>query len=565
MKRKVGIPERIPYAPELGVLEALTAKMLRELNLHELIESSIECDPAHWKTCPGDLAEGIILATMGEMRPPLCRISERLAKLDYAILYNNELSAEDFNQYNLGEMLERLGRANPQKMYQTFALNAYTVYNIRFQRLHADTSTVSFSGVYEGESGMLQPERGYNKDGRPQDLQVVVGQITDENGIVLDQEVMNGSTSDVSWNTLAIEHAREIQKHLPNSPVPLIADSKLVCDAHMKTLLGNNLQFITRLPSNFGKKLEARKIREAVAKGSWEELGKVGQGKKASCYQGQSFVERMEGKKVRVLVLKSSTLKLKAEERMAKDEEELQLLAKKLEGQTFFCEADAEKELSQFRKSRHLQRYRDDFRLYSEQIEHWPRGPHKKGASPTSVETHYHWEFLGLSKQEDIWKRDLEEASCIVLLAHVPESYTDKEILEAYKGQQVVENSFRLLKEPALADALYLKNQDRIAGMMLLLHLSLLIRALIQYRMRQGHEAWKKEHPGEELRIGYDNKKTDALTFAMFFVHSRDLHFVRDHSGGFQLNYLNRSYLEKTLKYLEFMGMEPGDVLDMPC
>lgn len=78
----------------------------------------------------------------------------------------------------------------------------------------------------------------------------------------------------------------------------------------------------------------------------------------------------------------------------------------------------------------------------------------------------------------------LQKASCIVLISNVgEEEQGDTELVRIYKGQQVVENSFRELKSPSMASVIYLKNPDRIRALSMLLSLSLLIRAVIQYRI----------------------------------------------------------------------------------
>jgi hypothetical protein len=56
----------------------------------------------------------------------------------------------------------------------------------------------------------------------------------------------------------------------------------MVCQTHIKTLLDGGVYFISRLPANFGKKLEARTIRRACdAPDAWQPLGRIGSGKKA--------------------------------------------------------------------------------------------------------------------------------------------------------------------------------------------------------------------------------------------------------------------------------------------
>jgi transposase len=78
-----------------------------------------------------------------------------------------------------------------------------------------------------------------------------------------------------------------------------------------------------------------------------------------------------------------------------------------------------------------------------------------------------------------------------------------KNILEQYKGQMVVENEFHILKEPALVKAVFLKKPERVLALMFIVSVSLLLRALIQYRLRRG----LKELTSERPRIGRNGGK----------------------------------------------------------
>jgi hypothetical protein len=149
----------------------------------------------------------------------------------------------------------------------------------------------------------------------------------------------------------------------------------------------------------------------------------------------------------------------------------------------------------------------------------------------------------------------------MVLSAHVPETDGSRGILESYKGQQEVENSFRLLKTPAVASVIYLENERRIMGLTMLLHVALLIRALIQYRIRKGYEAWQAEHPGQNLAIGWANQKPKSITYKMFFDYSRGIYFLWETNGRFTLSYASQEGFDKTTSYLNRMGLGLQDLL----
>ena len=402
--KPVQIRKRHLLERKIPVDTALNMKMLQEIGLSSAINEAIVWDQERWKTTPGELAELMVLAAMSDMRVPLYQLADHLKDVDLSYFYDGAISAEDINQYNMGEMLERLGSAHPEKLYEKIALTALTTYHIAVERLHADTTSLSFWGAYEGtgeNEGEVRIVRGYNKDGRLDCNQVVVGQITNENGIVLEARVMDGNTSDSEWNGYAIEHVRQVQQALKTS-APLIADSKLICQEHVKTLLNEGIQFISRCPANYHQKLAGRMTQKAYGTGAvWQDLGTVGQGKNASRYQGQLFQERIEGKAVRLLVLQSSSLVEKAELSLVKEKEELLVKARQLEQKIFRCEADVEEELKRFRKDSRLVRYSDVWETAVSTVEHWPRGRRARDSQPTRVTSQYTLKFKQLNPREE--------------------------------------------------------------------------------------------------------------------------------------------------------------------
>ena len=115
----------------------------------------------------------------------------------------------------------------------------------------------------------------------------------------------------------------------------------------------------------------------------------------------------------------------------------------------------------------------------------------------------------------------LKKASCIVLISNVrEEEQEDIELVQIYKGQQVVENSFRELKSSSMASVIYLKNSERIKALSMLLSLSHLIRSIIQYQMREGLKEFNNENPGVKLRAGWGGRTLENPTYRLLYEHS---------------------------------------------
>lgn len=496
---------------KLPLILTLAHSVMKQLGIVEYINENILWDPNHWEVTPGDLAQLLILSTFTDIRIPLTHLEDRFEGIDVQFFLGSASKSETVNSFNAGRALERIGQSAPEKIYQVMALSAIKQAGIPTERLHADTTTVSFYGEYniekldltnEEKEELLQIERGYNKDGRPECKQVVVGQIVNEVGIPVFQKIQDGSTPDVVWNARAINYLKEIQEKGFQYGV-FVADSKLVTHGLVTSMndTKSRIPFVSRCPSNFEGKLEERCILRAYREHSWKDMGKFHDGKEAAFYRGCCFKEEVCGTPMRLLVLESSLLKKKAAASLKKRRLELEPEIKNVEKKVFLCQADAEEEIRRFERLPCSKLFQCQFHVEKE-------------------------------VKEKEWDEYMQKASCIVLISNVgEEEQGDMELVQIYKGQQVVENSFRELKSPSMASVIYLKNPERIKALSMLLSLSLLIRAIIQYQMREGLKEFNNENPSVKLRAGWGGRPLEKPTYRLLYEHSVNCYFEREDEG----------------------------------
>lgn len=521
----------------LPLVLTLANSILNKLGFVELINRTVAWDPDHWEVTPGDLAKIMVLSTFLDIRTPLTHLEDRFEGIDLDFFISCQSKSSYVNSFNAGRALERIGNSNYGMIYETLALSAIRQANIPTERLHADTTTISFYGEYDVDLSVLDEaereeciaiERGYNKDGRPQCNQVVVGQIVNEAGIPISSRTMSGSTADTDWNAKAVSYLKQLQEQGFQYGI-FVADSKLVTHELVSAMNEeeNPVSFVSRCPANFEGKLEERMILKAYETAAWKEMGSVSEGKKAAVYRGISFCEEICGKRMRLVVLESSMLKEKAREALRKERECLEPEVKALEKKKFLCEADVEEELKRFHKGKGMKRYECVCRTVKEVKERWPRGRRGAETKPKREES-YHIQVMEIRLKEKESEEYLKRESCIVLISNAPETYSDRELLETYKGQQVVENSFRELKSPSVASVIYLKNPKRIEGLSMLLTFSLLVRAIIQYRLREGLREYQEKNPEEELRVGWGNRPLKNPTYKLLYEHGSNCYFEKE-------------------------------------
>lgn len=149
-------------------------------------------------------------------------------------------------------------------------------------------------------------------------------------------------------------------------------------------------------------------------------------------------------------------------------------------------ENDAEAEWVHFQKD-----FRKNLHLFHRKLKKTetikrPRGNPGKNPLPPVIETPWNVSVTIEDLDLECFKRLAQDKESFVLITNVSLSELDQEqVLHYYKAQIVVETQFHLLKQPAFSSVVFLNTPRRIDALVMLLNVSLLIRGLIQYKIRK--------------------------------------------------------------------------------
>jgi transposase len=371
----------------------------------------------------------------------------------------------------------------------------------------------------------------------------------------LTNRVLDGAASDVEWNRIALEHVSDIYSSGFRSGI-YVADCKLVTEEHVAAMNdpGRHVRFVSRCPANFHDSLERRTIKEAYEAGQWDEIGPVSEAKGAAQYKSAPLTAEVCGTPMRLLVLESSELKRKAELALRQKEEALALVMKAFEKKQWACLPDAEAERGRVLGLKQLSLFDCDIRIDECTTEKWPRGRRGKNTKPSIVTT-YRLRAESTSRNAPGCREFLQNESCFVLISNAAGDVSDEDLLKTYKGQQVVENSFRELKSPHLASVIYLKNPTRITAVSMLLTFSLLVRALIQYRLREGLKTFNEKHPDIKICAGWGGRRLKNPTFKLLYEHSVNCVFERESQGEYSFSWPSSETRAKIEPLLKLMGL----------
>jgi transposase len=160
-----------------------------------------------------------------------------------------------------------------------------------------------------------------------------------------------------------------------------------------------------------------------------------------------------------------------------------------------------------------------------------------------------------IERQEELIRKAEKEAGCFVLLTNVPcEAMGSRDLLEAYKAQDIVERNFGFLKDDLIVNSLFLKSPARIEALGLVLVLSLMIWRLMERTMRMS----LKER--QTTITGWEKRQTAKPTTLMMTTRFLSVIVLRTTLGRF----LGNPFDDVQLAYLKALGVTP-EIFTQPC
>jgi transposase len=466
------------------------------LRLPQIIDASVKWDSKQCNLSPGQIVKALVINTLTD-RKPLYKVSEFYEKQDVELLFGPGVKAECFNDDALGRTLDRLSETDLQLLLSSIAVSANIAHEIPIKFVHSDTTSLSVYGDYEyDKNDTLNITFGFSKDHRPDLKQLMFGLGTTSAGTLLYGQVLDGNTSDKTWNNEMLDKIGHLLPGHTSKEMIYVADSALVTAANLHKLAEQQMLFISRLPESF---TICNKVKErAWELNQWTQLGKLSDKNDAVTYQTCTFTENINKHKYRLVVVHSSALDARKEKAIDKKVENTKKLiekeAKELAKQAFACEPDAQKAIQRFIKKHSNNLFDIKASIVAKTTaKHSGRGRPKVGETP-EIETTYQVEVQEIAKIPKAIEKLKKLASTFVLITNLHDQgkYPDEEILREYKHQSTAEMSFKFLKSPLIIDAVYFKKPKRVDALCYIFLLALMVVSFLQYRVRKRLEEEEK-------------------------------------------------------------------------
>ncbi len=455
----------------------LIAAQFEDLGLVELINKVIPQDTEKRNVSLGHAIKAMVVNGLGFANHTLYLMPEFFENKPVERLIGPDITAEDINQNLLGRCLDSVYDFDPTQLYSILSSHTVKRLNLPCNGTHIDSTSFHVDGIYnsnrEPKEGVVQITKGYSRDHRP-DLNQLGLQLIVENkaGIPLMMKSLDGNDSDKTSFTESINaHVKQLQTELGVQYI--VGDCAMYTPKSLKSM--EDTFWISRVPETLS---DAKWAIEAASKDLMTDLSKDSYCCICISYAGirQRWVVYYSPEahqralvSVNKQLLKSSSSDLKQ--------------YKLLQRQEFACEKDAQKALVKLENKLKVTKI-NDFKIRK-------NGRfNKKGRPGKDAEPDYYTFHIEASISTIIEERAerIRRKSCFILATNQLDGseLDEEEIIRRYKkDQQKVERGFRFLKDPQfLASTLFLKKPERIMGLLMIMTLSLLVYASLEYKMR---------------------------------------------------------------------------------
>jgi len=389
-------------------------------------------------------------------------------------LLGEGITPSDLNDDLIGRTLDAIYRFGPTELFNKIALQVMRQHSLGTQLIHVDTTNFSVFGKYESDApdgtDSIKITFGHAKDGRMDLKRFVLGLVTNQHGIPLFAKAYSGNESD---KKSIMEMIHKTQKAFAFDDTCFwIADSALYTEENVK-LLGTEIKWITHVPATLGEVERLLNADLDMTPGTDPR------------YAFHVTDLNYGGIPQRAVVVWSEEMKKRNEKtfnkRLQKETDQAQKDLKKLKSRKFVCVPDAENETKIWAVAHPHHRLKNLKVLpFTEKVEN-KRGRPKKD-EPLNLRFKIEAEI------------EIDEASISAerknlgrfVLASNQTDLEPEVMLNYYKGQQTVERGFRFLKDKSFhVSEIYLKKEERIEALCMIMVLSLLIYSFAEWRLRE--------------------------------------------------------------------------------
>lgn len=467
---------------------------IEHIGLEDALDRHIPSDARC--TVPHARALGVLLRSIVVEREPIYRQQETVHAFAGGMFGVTAAQMEHLTDDRLGRALDRLFDADRATLLTDVAVAVGQRFGVQFAEFHNDSTSIRFCGNYRAAAGRKIRGRsapaityGFSKDHRPdlKQLMFILTMSADGN-VPVAFRCSDGNASDSrthidTWNTLRAVAGR--------ADFLYVADSKLCSRENMDYIDRAGGRFVTVMPRT---RLEDQEFRNWIQTNtpSWESVWDRPNPRHRDGPRDRWYVYRAplpSAEVWSVVWVWSTLLTLRQQARrrrsIAAAIEELERLRERLGGAKARLRGAADIDLSikVILEQHHVGRYLKVSRIVREehlykQTRRGRPGPHTAYRKITKRRFAIAW-----TTDEEAIAYDHKSDGMYPLMTN-DRSLSSAQVLEAHKGQPMIEKRFEQVKTVHEIAPVFLKNEGRIEALFTLYFLALLVQALIERQLR---------------------------------------------------------------------------------
>ena len=467
---------------------------LERIGLEQLLDRHVPSDARC--AVPHARALGVLLRSIIVEREPIYRQQETVHGFASGMFGFRGQEMEHLCDDRLGRALDRLFDADRAALLTEVALAVGQRFGVKFDEFHNDSTSISFCGQYRGASGRKIRGRsapaityGKSKAHRPDLKQLLfILTMSGEGNIPVAFRCTDGNTSDSrthieTWNTLRAVAGR--------SDFLYVADSKLCSRENMDYIGRAGGRFVTVMPRN---RLEDEEFRKWIQTNTpdwqcvWDRPNaRYRDGPRDCWYVYRAPLPSAEVCSVIWVWSALLTLRQEATRRrnIAAATEELKQLHERLAGAKARLRGAAEIDLKVklILDKHHVSRYLKVSRIVRE-VHLYKQARRGRPGPQTAYRKITKRRFdIECSTDEQAIAYDHKSDGMYPLMTN-DRNLSPAQVLQAHKGQPMIEKRFEQIKTVHEIAPVFLKDEGRIEALFTLYFLALLVQALIERELR---------------------------------------------------------------------------------
>ncbi len=418
---------------------------------------------------------------------PLYRIAEWAAPLAPSALGLTAEQKAALNDDRVARALDALGSERGRNLWFRLALRVLKRFALQTERLHFDTTTVTFAGAYAGSVSEPRITHGYNKDHRPDLKQLLFGlTVTADGAVPVLHRIWSGNRTDDRVHRTNLEALRTL---LGRADFIYVADSKLCTRDNLAELARHGGKFVTVLPRS---RREDRRVREQLRRQAvrWTTIAVIPNHRRRSdppdVFCSCASPARTDDD-FRLVWVRSSH---KAEEdrrvretRLERAELALADLASRLNRRGLQRRAAIRQAVRTLLQPDGLAPFLDvPIQRYEEVTTRRLRRGRPRATDPVVRVVRPRWR-LAVTRNNEALAREARTDGVFPLVTNL-ERTPKKELLLIYKYQPYVEKRFAHYKTDLEVAPVYLKKPRRAAALLDAYFVALMLDALLERRLR---------------------------------------------------------------------------------